>query len=249
MARLRSSGLIVTAWDDDSPLPAGVNDRALIMVCSTSGSGNITKYRDVPVPIINWEWAAYDGLGMAEADGQTIDNSEIQIEIVDAKHPLAARFPAGVRTVFSAPAAQFASAEPVPTAKLVALAADGSGRAALFAFEKGDALSEAAVPGLKAPARRVGFFLGGDTFNGLNADGLKLFDAALSFALNRTLGGAAPKFAPVTRQGNNLTISWTGTGKLQQADSVTGPWTDAPAQTNPQTVSTAAGAKFFRIRQ
>jgi hypothetical protein len=249
MNRLRAAGFVVTAVDDDSALPAGINDSSLILVCSTSGSGNITKYRDVPVPILNWEWAAYDGLGMTEADGQTIDNSETQIEIVDPKHPLAAGLPAGLRTVFSAPAAQFASAEPVPTGKIVALAADGSGRAALFAFEKGDALSEAVVPGLKAPARRVGFFLGGDTFNTLNADGLKLFDAAVSYALNLPLGGAQPKFNPVTRQVSNLTLSWTGTGKLQQADAVSGPWTDAPTQTNPQTVSIPAGAKFYRIRQ
>lgn len=204
MSRLRAAGLVVTPWDDDSPVPAGINDRSLILVCSTSGSGNITKYRDVPVPIINWEWAAYDGLGIADADGASIDNSETQIEIVDAKHPLAAGLPAGLRTIFSAPAAQLASVDAIPTAKIVALAADGSGRAVLLAIEKGDPLSEAVAPGPKAPARRVGFFLGGDTFNGLNADGLKIFDAAVRWALGRA---ASPPTVSITSPADKATFA------------------------------------------
>lgn len=63
------------------------------------------------------------------------------------------------------------------------------------------------------------------------------------------LGGVPPKFNLPARQGNNLMISWTGTGTLQQADAVTGPWTDAPSQNNSLTVTTGSGAKFYRIRQ
>lgn len=247
--RLVKTGLVVTPIDDDAAVPSDINDRALILVASTSGSGNITKYRDVPVPIINWEWAAYDGLGMAEADGGTIDNSETQIDIVDATHPLAAGLPKGLRTIFPAAAAQMAAGEPVPSAKIVAVAADGSGRAVLFGFEKGALLSEAVVPGLKAPARRVGIFLGGDTFSGLNADGLKIFDAAVNWAMNRSATQPPGKFNSPTIQGKAIVVSWAGAGRLQQADAVAGPWSDAPVQTNPQTVGIAGAMKFYRLQQ
>ena len=60
---------------------------------------------------------------------------------------------------------------------------------------------------------------------------------------------APPKFNPVARQGSNLTLSWSGTGTLQQADAANGPWTNAASQSNPQTVPLAGGAKFYRLRQ
>jgi len=69
--------------------------------------------------------------------------------------------------------------------------------------------------------------------------------------------GPAPVVAPVTQpakfnaptlSGNNVTISWTGTGTLQEAASVAGPWTASASQSNPQTVP-ATGTKFFRVKQ
>jgi hypothetical protein len=65
------------------------------------------------------------------------------------------------------------------------------------------------------------------------------------------ISGAVPKFNTVTLQGGNMSISWTGTGTLEQADVVTGPWTTAPSQANPQNVSVTGGvnARFYRIHQ
>ena len=53
----------------------------------------------------------------------------------------------------------------------------------------------------------------------------------------------------LTITGGNLSLSWTGTGTLQQTDSLTSPnWQSAPSQTNPQTVPVGAtGARFYRI--
>jgi len=47
-----------------------------------------------------------------------------------------------------------------------------------------------------------------------------------------------------------VTISWTGTGTLEEATSLTAPigWTAAASQANPQTVE-ATGTKFYRIRR
>jgi len=52
--------------------------------------------------------------------------------------------------------------------------------------------------------------------------------------------------APVL-SGGQLTLSWTGSGTLQEASSIEGPWAVSANQTNPQTLPVGAGSKFFRI--
>ena len=52
----------------------------------------------------------------------------------------------------------------------------------------------------------------------------------------------------VSRTGGSVLISWTGVGVLEAADSVTGTWTPATSQNNPQTVTPTGAAKFFRLR-
>ena len=58
---------------------------------------------------------------------------------------------------------------------------------------------------------------------------------------------AAPRLTLARVGGSGLTISWIGSGTLLEASSVQGPWTASTAQTNPQTVSIGAGAKFYRL--
>ena len=49
--------------------------------------------------------------------------------------------------------------------------------------------------------------------------------------------------------GGALSFGWSGGGTLQQADVVTGPYTDAADQSNPHAVSATGPAKFYRIKQ
>ena len=56
------------------------------------------------------------------------------------------------------------------------------------------------------------------------------------------------KFNTPTVSGNLVTISWTGTGTLQEATPVAGPWTDSASQASPRTVP-ATGTQFFRVKQ
>jgi len=59
-----------------------------------------------------------------------------------------------------------------------------------------------------------------------------------------------PKLNAPILSGGGVTISWTGTGTLEQSDSLSPPnWTTAPSQANPQTVPAAGGSRFYRIRQ
>jgi hypothetical protein len=58
-----------------------------------------------------------------------------------------------------------------------------------------------------------------------------------------------PKFNPVILSGGNITLSWTGSGTLQETTTLDGNWTDAANQSNPQTVPTTGPQKFYRVRQ
>ncbi len=58
----------------------------------------------------------------------------------------------------------------------------------------------------------------------------------------------APAPPPVVLSATkNGTIYWTGTGTLFVAPSLNGPWTVAPSQTNPQTVTIGVSNSFYRI--
>lgn len=52
-------------------------------------------------------------------------------------------------------------------------------------------------------------------------------------------------------QGTNVVVSWTGTGTLQSASSIVGPWNDVPNAPNPLVIPPAAQApqQFYRLRQ
>lgn len=248
ISRLKSLGFEVVAVLDTASQTSDADGKNLIVISSTVGSGNIgTKYTALPVPIIDWEPALYDELGIElnNANGITV-TAQTDVEIKDASHPLAAGLTAGVKTIMKAASDMASLNDIVPSAKIIAISTDGSNHPMLFALEKGDALNGSATVAA-APARRVGFPLSNDSFINANPDGLKLFDAAVKWAAN--LGEAPPKFNPPSVQGGNMNLAWTGTGRLQQADSVVGPWTDSPNQNNPQTVSVASGSKFYRIRQ
>lgn len=68
------------------------------------------------------------------------------------------------------------------------------------------------------------------------------------------IGNAAPRLT-ITRQGNQVTVSWTPTGdgqQLQGTTSLNGPninWATITGATNPQTFDASTGMRFFRITQ
>ena len=55
-----------------------------------------------------------------------------------------------------------------------------------------------------------------------------------------------PPTLSIARDGNDIILTFSGT--LQQADNVTGPYTDVPGATSPYRVTISPGAKFYRAR-
>ena len=177
--RLELLGFTVTRIADTVSQMSDATGKDLVVISSTVGSGNVsTKFTAVPVPLIDWEWAVYDELGMDSNNAGGINlTTQTQIRITDPTHPLAAGLPAGLLTVLSAPGDVASLAVPYPGAKVVATGVNSN--AVIFAFEKGAPLHPARIT--NAPARRVGFFLANDTFRNATDAALGLFDAAVAW--------------------------------------------------------------------
>lgn len=60
---------------------------------------------------------------------------------------------------------------------------------------------------------------------------------------------AAPSTLSLEKVSGALQLSWTGGGTLQSAPAVTGPWTTAANQSNPQSIAATNSALFFRLQQ
>jgi len=65
----------------------------------------------------------------------------------------------------------------------------------------------------------------------------------------RTVAAASPFFNAPTLSAAGVSISWTGTGTLEETTALPGNWSTSPSQTNPQTVPATGVTKFYRIRQ
>jgi hypothetical protein len=249
-ARLESYGFEVYVYDDSASQPADVEDSVLAITSATVSSGNVGgKFTSITVPVLNWEVNIQDdylmtlatsGTDLGETPGQT------NLIITLPEHPIAAGLPAGSLTVVR-PAQTFTWGVPNPvTADVIATMDDGTARPCLYAYEVGDAFSDQSTP---APARRVHIFMQENAFASLTEAGLKLFDAAASWAMDRPLIQPPARLDSPTWQSGQLQISWTGPGTLQSAEQIHGPWTDVPNATNPWLTDATRPTRFFRLRQ
>jgi hypothetical protein len=103
-----------------------------------------------------------------------------------------------------------------------------------------------------------GVFDGSGNFFTGQIDEVAIYDFALSDArilahyIAATTGPvsvAQPKFDPPALKAGNLILSWTGSGALQSADAVTGPWVDVANAKSPFTATRSGNAKFYRVKQ
>ncbi len=249
--RLLDHGFCVQVVSDELSTTTDATGKAVVLTSSTVSSANVAaKFRDVPVPVINWEYALQDDYRFtANADtDRELAAAQTSLFITAPAHPLAGGLSAGAHAVATV-AGDFCWGEPGGSPIVVATLADGSGHPCIYGYE-----TNAAMIGGKAPARRVQLFLQGQTFASLNGNGLKLLDAALKWAMNRaslaepTVSLTLPTNGAVFDLGTNLLITASAsdpggsvvrveyfiTGATKIGESTNGPafgfiWTNAPA--------------------
>jgi len=178
---LASRGYAVTVHSQYDPVDAA-QDTDLVILSSTVRSRDLLgAYRNVTAPMLTWESDLLDDLGMTAKRADT-DFGKVEKEryvwLVNAPHPLAAGLPAGVLNVYEKPAAMNWG-KPGLGAATIATVYGQPDKAVIFGYEKGATMDYESL----APARRVMFFLDNETFTNLSPSGLKLFDAAVDWAM------------------------------------------------------------------
>ena len=180
IGRLVARGFHVTPIGDATVTAAAVMGMNLVVISSSAESGPLgIKIRDVPVPIVCVENGAYPFMQMA---GPTLDTNfgmvlvQTQVTMAAINDPLTAGL-TGTVTISSVPS-DLGWAVPGPAAIRAATVVGNATHATLFGYAAG-----AQMVGMVAPARRVGFAIREILAANLAADGIKLFDAAVNWAL------------------------------------------------------------------
>jgi IPT/TIG domain/Bacterial TSP3 repeat len=141
--------------------------------------------------------------------------SQTQLTITNSSHPLAAGL-SGTLTVVSA-ASSFAWGKPNANAVSIATLTSDSMKKVIFGYDK-----DATMPGLAAPARRVGIFLTDTTGSSLNSNGTVLFDAAIKWAAETNASPTILTLSPTLGlAGASITITGRNFGATQGASTAT----------------------------
>jgi hypothetical protein len=173
---------VVPLDERGTTLPASVRQAQVVVLSPTLLAGELSDdLVDLPVPIVALETSAYTRLGLTgPVWRRDLGNNEQRfrtIEIAAPQHPLAAGL-SGSPIVLGRPI-MLRWAVPSDDAIIVAHYPGGPAHhSAVFAYERGSEM-----PGGRAPARRVGLFLGnGRVIRSLTPDGWRLFDAAVAWS-------------------------------------------------------------------
>jgi hypothetical protein len=192
LQRLAKLGFKVNVIDDGDASPADAIGRQLLVLAPSIGSqgdalDRIAKYQDSATPILCLAVHVCTSLKMTMSPGIDYSMSEPRADSISIElgtHPLAAGLSAGnVQIVAAKPGLDWFLfwMNPPSTAIRVATLPDRPTQVTIFAFERAARLSN----DMPAPARRVGFTLVSNTYNGnyeLNANGVALLDAAITWA-------------------------------------------------------------------
>ena len=176
-----SHGIVVELMDSPTPASA-LMDAALVIVGPNSrmfgDSHPDPGLRILPVPILVSKDGNTTEIGLGRV-GATDPPTFNRITIVKTDHPLAAGLPMGSVTVLTTPNRQriITFAGLGPDAIKIATGPQGMDAFAIVAYDKGADMGN----GLRAPAKRVGFFWHRPA--GPTPEGRKLFEAAVDWAM------------------------------------------------------------------
>ncbi|HKO96282.1 MAG TPA: SBBP repeat-containing protein [Pyrinomonadaceae bacterium] len=223
--RLQNLGYTVTVKvagsnQNASVKPTDADGKALVLISSTVVAGNVVnKLRNIPVPVVNWEFDILDDMGMtglvSGTDFGTSSTTQTQLNIAEPTHPMAAGL-SGTQTVATT-ATNFTWGKPNTNAARIAALTNDATRFAIFGYDSGVAMS-----GLEAPSRRVAVFLTETTAASFNSNGGALFDAAVKWATEvittPTINTLTPATGPVATV---VTVSGLNFGATQGASTLT----------------------------
>ena len=177
-ARLEGLGYAVAVRSESAAASEAAGKDVVVISSSVASTSVGATFRATAVPVVLWEHALFDDMGMTGGvlgtDFGVLDGQNA-LRVLASGHPLAAGL-SGTPVVATS-SQQFSWGRPAAAAVNVVSMAGDSTRSGVFGYTTG-----ASMFGLSAPARRVGLFLNDAGLSVLNADGAKLFDAAIRWA-------------------------------------------------------------------
>jgi hypothetical protein len=197
--RLETLGYAVIVKAAASSVTADATGKDLVVISSSVASGDVnTKFKNVTVPVVTWENAIYDDMGMTGTVGgtdygTTANTTDVAIYAsacdrntmytaavgyADGCHDMTAGLTGTFGALTSASSLTFG--KPGASAVKIAYLPSDSTKALVFGYDTG-----AAMPGLAAaPARRVGLFMNDTTATSWTGRAQSLFDQAIYWATN-----------------------------------------------------------------
>lgn len=179
-SRVEQLGISLTIKSATAATSNDASSQDLVIISSTSYSKDVsTKYRTVAIPVVTWESHSFDDLGMTGTTSGTdyaAVSGQLSLSILNSTSPLAAGL-TGVQTVYTK-SGYMNFGKPNSNAIKIASLAKDSSKVVIFAYEKG-----VAMPGLTAPARRVGLFITDTESSNLTQAGKSLIDSDIKWAL------------------------------------------------------------------
>ncbi len=158
--------------------------KGLVLISSTVNSGNVgTKFRDVAVPVMTWEGYLYDDMRMTMTTaGHDYGTSSTQLlDVVNGTDNLAAGGN-GHENVYRSSGKVAYGKVMNSEARIIANAPADPWMASIFAYEAGAQMAG----GMRAPGKRIGFYLDNNGAANWTTYGRSLFDAAVRDATNCT---------------------------------------------------------------
>jgi hypothetical protein len=182
-AHLESLGYEVRVVDQLDPASATDGADAILISATISSNKVGARYRDSTLPILTWEPYMLPHLGMTGRK-ENVDfgtkERERWLWVVNAPHPAAGGLPAGQINVQQRNV-PMGWGKPGLGASILATFPGEDTMAAAFVYEKGATMNCEAI----APARRAFIFVDTAAFPDMNADGLKIFDAAVAWLVKQ----------------------------------------------------------------
>ena len=187
---------------------AFANAADLVIVVESVGSGTVgTKIVSTPTPVLTSEAFLQDEFGLVNPKGKPLDpglpdagafgaiENQTAINITNPGHPLAAGLKGRVQ-VYRFPREMNWGKETAPSVEAIATLTDYPTAKLIYLVRKGAKLYD----GTPAPGLRVQFFVENDnetgTVNLMTADGLRLWDAAINYALTTDQPATRPAMPP-----------------------------------------------------
>jgi Subtilase family len=175
----RLEGLGYTVTLKAVAVTADATGKDVVVISSTVSSTDVnTKFLNVSAPVIVWESALFDDMGMVDLQANTGSYSSENNMNVTGTHPLTAGLLAGTYAAYSSPDMMSYGAPAASAIKIASLSSNSS-LTTIFAYDKG-----AQMVSINAPGRRIGLMLGDVGASKLGWAGGLLFNAAVTWAVS-----------------------------------------------------------------